>query len=55
MRIITLKAGGILLLCVGIINHLVDQLAVTFDGERTVYRFIFALIGYTGFLLIWKL
>lgn len=55
MRITTLKAWGILLLCVGIINHLVDQLSVAFDGERTIYRVIFGLIGYAGFLLIWSI
>ena len=55
MRITTLKAKGVLLLCVGIINHLVDLLAVAFDGERTIFRFIFGLIGYVGFLLIWSI
>lgn len=55
MKITALKAFGILLLCVGIIDHLVDQLSVAFGGERTIYRLIFGLIGYAGFLLIWSI
>jgi hypothetical protein len=50
-----LKPLGIILLCMGIINHLVDQLCVAFDGERTIYRFIFSLVGYVGFLIIWMI
>lgn len=52
---IILKPFGILLLSVGIVNHLVDQLAVAFNGERTIYNFIFGLIGYAGFVIIWSI
>ena len=55
MRITTLKVLGVMLLCVGITNHLVHQLTIAFDGEITIYRVIFGLIGYAGFLLIWSI
>lgn len=54
MRTKTLKGWGILLLCVGVINHLVSNLAMAFGGEGGIYRTIIASIGYIGFLLIWN-
>jgi len=50
----TIKLFGILLLCVGFINHLTDSIAVIFGLERNIYRVIFGFVGYAGFLLIWR-
>ena len=55
MKLTILKGIGILLLCVGVINHLLDQLAVVFDGERTIWRVVSGLVGYFGFIIMWNI
>ena len=50
----TIKLWGIVLLCMAFINHLVDALSVAFGNGSSIYRFIFGIIGYGGFIIIWR-